>query len=68
VDLNLQGRDGDAAVEEKIRTTKTATEKERARARATPRAAVAGGGSSATTTTEAAVETMASPAEWTPEP
>ena len=59
MDLNLQGREGDAAVEEKIRTTKTATEKERARARATPRVAVAGGGGSATTTTEAAVETMA---------
>ncbi len=35
VDANLRGRVGDAANEEKIRTTATEKEKERARARAT---------------------------------
>jgi hypothetical protein len=53
VDVNLRGRVGDAANEEKIRTTATEKEKERARARATRRTAVAGGGmGSKTMTTE----------------
>jgi hypothetical protein len=58
VDANLRGRVGDAANEEKIRTT--ATEKEKERVRATRRTAVAGGGmGSKTMTTEAVVEATA---------
>ena len=60
VDANLRGRVGDAANEEKIRTTATEKEKERVRARATRRTAIAGGGmGSKTTTTEAVVEATA---------
>ena len=58
VSVNLRGRDGDAADEEKIRTT--ATEKERARARVTRWTAIARGSAGAKTMmTEAAVEAMA---------
>jgi hypothetical protein len=62
VGANLQGRVGDIANEEKIRTTATEKEKERVRARATRRPAAASGGAGAktkTTTTEAAVEATA---------
>ncbi len=60
VDANLRGQVGDAANEEKIRTTATEKERARARARATQRTAVAGGGmGSKTMTTEAVVEATA---------
>ncbi len=56
MDVNIRGRDGDAANKEKIRTP--ATEKEGARA--TRRTAVSHGGTGVkTTTTEAAVEATA---------
>ena len=62
MDANLQGRVGDAANEENIRTTTTKKEKEQVKARATRRTAVAGSGAGAKTkmtTTEAAVEATA---------
>jgi hypothetical protein len=60
VDANLRGRVGDAANEEKIRTTTTEKERARARARAIRWTAVAGGGmGSKTMTTEAVVEATA---------
>ena len=60
MDANLQGRVGDAADKENIRTTATEKEKERARARETRRTVVAGGSmGSKTTTKEAVVEATA---------
>jgi len=57
VNAILQGSIGDAAKEEKIRTTAMEKEKERVRARSMRTTAIAGGGAGVkTTTTEAAVE------------